>query len=111
MATRGAIAELDKVEQTRRRLLTERLAKRLGVEGVKPAERVRQPELQRVFEDRAVNDFLEGLDGTIKDEGYTAAAGQSLADQKAAEQEAADAAVSAETPVVKPAAKATKAKA
>jgi hypothetical protein len=81
MATRSAIAEMGKVEQDRMRLVTGRLAKRLAIEDVKPAERVRQPDLQQVFQMRAYNDFLEGLDAAIKDEGYTAAAGESKADQ------------------------------
>jgi hypothetical protein len=91
MATRGAIAEMGKVEQDRMRLVTGRLAKRLAIEDVKPAERVRQPDLQQVFQLRAYNDFLEGLDAAIKDEGYTAAAGESKADQAKAEQDAAEA--------------------
>jgi hypothetical protein len=121
MATRSAIAEMGKVEQDRMRLVTGRLAKRLAIEDVKTAERVRQPDLQQVFQLRAYNDFLEGLDAAIKDEGYTAAAGESKADQAKAEQEAAaaesaeteatpDAPVPAEKPA-KSAAKTTKAKA
>ena len=86
MATRSAIYEMDKVERNRFRLVSARLAKRLGVADVQPAERARQPELAKVFELRSFNDFLEGVDASLKDEGYTAAAGESLADQKAAEQ-------------------------
>ena len=95
MATRSAIYEMDKVERNRFRLLSARLAKRLGVDDVQPAELARQPELAKVFELRSFNDFLEGVDASLKDEGYTAAAGESLADQKA---EAADAAADSAEP-------------
>lgn len=88
MATRSAIYEMDKVERNRLRLVTARLAKRLGIDEVKPADRARQPELARVYELRTFNDFLEGVDASLKDEGYSAAAGESKADAK----EAADAA-------------------
>jgi predicted nucleic acid-binding Zn-ribbon protein len=115
MATRSAIYEMDKVEQNRLRLVTSRLAKRLNLPDVATPERARQPELQRVFELRVFNDFLEGLDAAIKDEGYTAAAGESKADQaKAAEAEAdTDAAPAVAEPVrtKSTVAKTTKAKA
>lgn len=85
MASRAAIAAQDAEQRDRLRLVTNRLSKRLGIDPPTDPEFARQPELQRVFELRTFNDFLEALDGAIKDEGYSAAAGESLADQKADE--------------------------
>ena len=80
MASRSAIAQMDAAERERLRLVTHRLATRLGINGPADPRRVKQPELTRVFELRSHADFLEALDGAIKDEGYSAAAGESLAD-------------------------------
>lgn len=113
MATRSAIYEMDKVERNRFRLVSARLAKRLGVDDVQPAAHARQPELAKVFELRSFNDFLEGVDASLKDEGYTAAAGESLADQKAEADDAAAAPDTATAPAktTKAAPKTTKVKA
>jgi hypothetical protein len=112
MATKGAIYEMDKVERNRLRLVTARLAKRLGLEDVATPERARQFDLQRVYEMRVFNDFLEGLDASIKDEGYTAAAGESKADQlKAEEEKSADVVVPSTQPTSATKSKTTKAKA
>jgi hypothetical protein len=92
MASRAAIATMDADERNRFRLVTARLSKRLGVAELAPPDVARQPELARVYELRTFNDFLEGLDASIKDEGYTAAPGESKADQIKAEEEAAVAA-------------------
>ena len=93
MASRGAIAAMDAEVRDRIRLATGRLSKRLGVDPPADPAFARQPELARVYELQTHADFLEALDGAIKGEGYSAAAGESLADQKA--EEAADAAVPA----------------
>jgi hypothetical protein len=92
MASRGAIAAMDAEVRDRIRLATGRLSKRLGIDAPADPAYARQPELARVYELQTHADFLEALDGAIKGEGYSAAAGESLADK----QEAADAAVSAE---------------
>jgi len=91
MASRGAIAQMDAAERDRLRIVTNRLATRLGIDPAAEPQRAKQPELARVFELRSHADFLEALDGAIKDEGYSAAAGESLADQKADEGVRADA--------------------
>jgi hypothetical protein len=87
---------MDAAERERLRLVTNRLATRLGIDGPPEPQRARQPELMRVFQLRAHADFLEALDGAIKDEGYSAAAGESRADMEAADAAAdADAASAA----------------
>jgi hypothetical protein len=80
MASRAAIAAMDAEERQRTARLTARLAKRFGVDPPGDPEFARQPELARVFELRATNDFFERIDAFGKDEGYSAAAGESLAD-------------------------------
>ena len=94
MASRGAIAAMDAEVRDRIRLATGRLSKRLGIAAPADPAYARQPELARVYELQTHADFLEALDGAIKGEGYSAAAGESLADQKA--EEAADAAPAAD---------------
>jgi len=93
MPTRAAMAEMQADIDKRQRLTQARLIKRLNLPEPGPTEWTRNPELARIFMQRQHVEFLESLDAAIKDEGYSAAAGESLADQKA--EEAADAAVPA----------------
>jgi len=95
MPSRSAIADMQYDIDNRQRLTQARLIKRLGLPEPAPAEWTRNPELARIFMQRQHVEFLESLDAALKDEGYTAAAGQSLADQKA-DQEEADAAPAAD---------------
>ena len=97
MATRGAMAAMDSEARNRIRLATGRLVKRLGIP--EPAEPTyeRNPHLAQIRELEAHADFLESLDGAIKGEGYSAAAGESKADQ------ADDAVETAPTPEPEPA--------
>src|SRR5690349_18249886 len=90
MASRGAIAGMDAEVRDRLRLVTQRLSKRLGIDPPADPEFARNPDLARVYELRAHADFLEALDDAIKGEGYSAAAGESLADQKADDTAPAD---------------------
>jgi hypothetical protein len=84
MASRDQIAALDSDTRKRLALVTGRLAKRLGIDPPAEPAVARQPELARVYELRSHADFLEALDGAIKDEGYSAVAGESLADTEPA---------------------------
>ena len=95
MPSRSAIADMQYDIDNRQRLTQARLIKRLGLPEPKPVEWTRNPELARIFMQRQHVEFLESLDAALKDEGYTDAAGQSLADQKA-DQEEADAAPAAD---------------
>ena len=81
MATRGAMAAMDSEARNRIRLATGRLVKRLGIP--EPAEPTyeRNPQLAQIRELEAHANFLESLDGAIKGEGYSAAPGESMADQ------------------------------
>ena len=80
MPTRHAIATADAAVRERLRLVSGRLSKRLGIDGPATPRAERNPELARIAELETHADFLEALDGAIKDEGYSAAAGESLAD-------------------------------
>src|SRR5690349_7674549 len=82
MASRGAIAGMDAEVRDRLRLVTQRLSKRLGIDPPADPEFARNPDLARVYELRAHADFLEALDGAIKDEGYSAAAGTERKDEQ-----------------------------
>jgi hypothetical protein len=87
MPTRASIAERDADVRNRIRLAAGRLNKRLGLAERPAIPYQRNPDLRRLeeLEDHAA--FLESLDGAIKDEGFSAAPGES----KAAVKEAADA--------------------
>lgn len=93
MASRGAIATLDADVRERFRLVTNRLSKRLGVDPPGAPEAARQADLARVYELQAMVDWLERLDGTAKDEGYSAAPGESKADVDLTDADAEDAGV------------------
>jgi hypothetical protein len=71
---------MDAEVRDRLRLTTGRLAKRLGIDPPADPDLARNPDLARVYELQTHADFLEALDGAIKDEGYSAAAGESLTD-------------------------------
>jgi hypothetical protein len=87
---------MDAEVRDRLRLTTGRLAKRLGIDPPADPDLARNPDLARVYELQTDADFLEALDGAIKDEGYSAAAGESRADMEAADAAAdADAASAA----------------
>jgi hypothetical protein len=87
MPTRASLAERDADVRNRLRLASGRLTKRLGLDERPALPYQRNPDLRRLeeLEDHAA--FMESLDGAIKDEGFSAAAGESKADAK----EAADA--------------------
>jgi hypothetical protein len=77
MATRGAIAVRDAEARDRMRLVQARLAKRLGFEQPEPAELLsRNPDYRAMQEVEGFAAFLEAVDGALKDEGYSAAAGK-----------------------------------
>ena len=85
MPTRAAIADMQYDIDNRQRLVTAHLMKRLNLPDPTPAESTRNPELARIFMQRQHVEFLEALDAALKDEGYSAAAGQSRADQEEAD--------------------------
>ena len=85
MPSRSAIADMQYDIDNRLRLTQARLIKRLGLPEPAPAEWTRNPELARIFMQRQHVEFLEALDAALKDEGYSAAAGQSRADQEEAD--------------------------
>ena len=72
MASRDAIATMDAEIRNRFRLVTGRLSKRLGVDPPAAPATARQPDLARVYELQTVVEWLERLDSTAKDEGYSA---------------------------------------
>ena len=113
MPSRHAIATADAEVRNRIRLATNRLVRRLGLDEPQAPAFERNPDFQRIRELEAHADFLESLDASLKDEGYTAAAGESLADQKAEADDAATAPDSATAPAktTKAAPKTTKVKA
>ena len=92
MASRGAIAQMDSAQRDRIRLVTNRLATRLGIDPAADPQRAKQPELARVYELQSHADFLEALDGALKGEGYSAAAGDAGKDEQPIEAVADDAA-------------------